>query len=192
MSGRPKVCPICQRSITIDEETLPYKNRTAHKVCLTNILKPSALGSEQKNKKTKHTSIPDKQCRISVPVTEEEYKDKRAVISYLEQLTGSKPTAKIYKLLEDYSKKYKFTFSGMLRGLQYYYEVLDHSPEGDCIGIVPYIYDEAQDYMLHLEEVQAANNNVTSAELASMYPTEKIRISRKRDVPSLIDISSII
>ena len=187
IKGKRK-CPICGQWIQETDATVPFKNRVAHETCLTNAIRVPATGNRAKKVPPK---LQPKPTTVSIPVTEIEYKEKRAVIEYLEKLTNTKPTAKTYKLLEDYSKKYKFSFPGMLKGLQYYFEVLDNPVEGDCIGIIPYIYDEAQEYMEHIEESAVANDKFTSNEIEAMYPTVKVQIVRKEDKPKLIDIASL-
>lgn len=195
---KQKTCSVCGELITEVDETMKYKNRIVHKKCFDNamkalvkekkaaIKKPSTSKTKDDTKKTTANV-----SKLSIPVTEAEYREKRMVISYVEKLTGERATAKTYKLLEDYSKKYGFTFVGMLRGLQYYFEVLEHSPEGDCVGILPYIYDEAQKYMDNLEEAMHVNDSITAKELKQMYPVHKVQITKKKNDVNLIDISGL-
>ena len=79
----------------------------------------------------------------------------------------------------------------MLRGLQYYFEVLDNPVEGDCIGIIPYIYDEAQEWMNRIQESADINDKFTSNEIEAMYPTIKVQVVRKKEELKLIDIASL-
>lgn len=182
-------CPICGNVILPIDDVVSFKRRKAHRKCLNNIGIRASGQEKNKLNATKKTSIPPK---LSVPVSEAEYKEKRAVVEYVEQLTQMKATAKIYKLLEDYCKKYKFTYVGMLRGLQYYYEALENTPEGDCIGIIPYIYDEAQEYMNRIDKAASFNDKVTAKELKEMYPKVKYTVKKKKESLDLIDISSIL
>jgi hypothetical protein len=186
-----KKCPICGQVIQETDDTIPFKSRTAHRRCLNNVVHAQETEKKKPPKKIPPKSHIEIQPTVSIPVSEAEYKEKRAVIEYIEQLTNTKATAKTYKLLEDYSKKYKFSFQGMLKGLQYYFEVLEHPIEGDCIGIIPYIYDEAQEYMGHIEESAQANKKFTSEDIEAMYPFVKVQITRKKDKPQLIDIASL-
>lgn len=50
--------------------------------------------------------------------------------------------------MENFVKKYKYTYKGMLFALKYYYEVEkgDWTKSGDGVGILPYIYDRACSY----------------------------------------------
>lgn len=190
IKGKRK-CPICGRFIENMEDAVPMKSRYAHKTCLNNAV---IHASDTEKKKATKKCVPPKDCKqiaVSIPVSEAEYKEKRAVLDYIEKLTNNKPNAKVYKLLEDYSKKYRFSFTGMLNGLQYYFEVLDNPVEGDCIGIIPYVYDEAQEYMERIKESADANDKFTSKEIEAMYPAVKVRVVRKKEELELIDIASL-
>ena len=188
--GKP-TCPMCKGAILPTDIIVPFKGRKAHKRCFDTYI-AQASRQEKKPKKKDNTSKETNDIpKISIPVSEAEYKEKKAVVEYIEQLTNQRATAKVYKLLEDYSKKYNFTYIGMLRGLQYFYEALENSPEGDCVGILPYIYEEAQAYMDKIDEAANNNRSVTSKELNQMYPKVKLKIKKKEETPSLIDIGSI-
>lgn len=178
-------CPICGNEIKPREDVTPFKNRMAHKRCLKGIIK----ASDKSDTKLKvETDMP---ITLAIPTTEAEYKEKKALLEYIKLLTGRKPTAKIYRLLEDYVKKYGFTFKGMLQGLQYYFEVLEQPIESDCVGILPYIYEEAQTYMSVYEQTVLANDKITYDKLNKLYPTAKIRLKQTDTAPELIDISKL-
>ena len=182
---RTAKCPICGNDIKPREDVVPFKNRVAHKRCLKGIVKAS------EKSETKLKVEEDKPIVLSLPTTEAEYKDKKALLEYIETLTSKKATAKVYRLIEDYAKKYNFTFKGMLQGLQYYFEVLEQPIESDCVGILPYIYEEAQVYMNSYEQAVSANNGITQDKLIKSYPTTKIKIRRSDLTPDLIDISKL-
>ena len=51
------------------------------------------------------------------------------------------------KLIEKYKDEYQYTYTGMLRSLQYWYEVKKMPfDKKKGVGIIPYIYQEAYNY----------------------------------------------
>lgn len=178
-------CPICGNEIKSREGVMPFKNRLAHKRCLKGIMKAS------EDVEPKPTVDNEAVLSIALPTTEAEYNDKKQLLSYIETLTGRKPTAKVYRLVEDYAKKYGFTFKGMLQGLQYYFEVLEQPVEGDCVGILPYIYEDAVMYMNDYEGAMVANASIKPQQLNDLYPTIRVQVKQKTSVPDLIDISKL-
>lgn len=65
------------------------------------------------------------------------------------------------KLAERYVKENKYTYSGMLKTLKWYYEIQNNSIEKakGTIGIIPYIYNEALKYYYNLYKIQLLNQN---------------------------------
>lgn len=68
-------------------------------------------------------------------------------------------TPKIRKQIEKYLKENRFTLTGILSSLKYFYEVKKNSTEdaNDGIGIVPYIYETAKNYYYALYMTNLAN-----------------------------------
>lgn len=77
-----------------------------------------------------------------------ELKDKDEFYQYCSQVLGKDYNyIKTSKLVEKYRADYGFTYSGMRRTLQYHYEVKKNKyKEGDSVGIIPYVYEEAKKY----------------------------------------------
>ena len=60
--------------------------------------------------------------------------------------------------LSNYEKEYNFTYSGMLKALQYWYEVKKHPVDpSKGLGIIPYVYKQAYDYYYALYLASIAN-----------------------------------
>ena len=198
MSGQ-RICPLCGKPIEETDESVPYKNRVAHRRCFLNL---AAVAQKQKKAESKDREAERKEkakakqeekakeSHVVLEVSEEEYKEKKAVLEYLEQLSGQPATAKVYQLLKNYATKYKFSYQGILETLEYYYEVLDNLPKGDCIGIIPYYYDEARKYMEKFRTYQHINDKVTAHDLSGMYKETIVKIKHK-EPEGLIDLSSI-
>ena len=75
--------------------------------------------------------------------------DKKNLMAYICKLFGLKsPGPVIYSQRKTFMEKYKYTDAGMLKTLQYLYEVQKTKIEGakERIGLIPYAYDEAQEY----------------------------------------------
>lgn len=87
----------------------------------------------------------------------QEYKDRKEIYKYVAHLFGFKsenrPGPVVIAQLKLFREKYPhYTFKGILNALIYFYEVKKGSKKraNEGIGIVPYIYDEAQEYFKRL------------------------------------------
>lgn len=68
------------------------------------------------------------------------------------------------KLAEQYQNKFRYSYSGMLKSLKWFYEI-EHNPidkANGSIGILPYIYKDAEQYYYNLFLAQQKNINVTN------------------------------
>lgn len=190
-------CVVCGQFIENNNESVPYKNRYAHIDCFNNMMKLAAKDKKneikEKTKESKNKISKKKpQVELKEALSEEEYKLKKSYYDTLRRLTGTfKLEAKTYKVSEDYIKKYDFTFEGMEQTLRYYYEFLEHEPEGDCIGIIPYYYDKAIAFFKECEEIKNANKNVDRNSLKDMYKVRTVKIQPKTNKALMIDISKI-
>lgn len=96
-------------------------------------------------------------------LTQEE-KDLNALIEYIKNLLGDDYVfMKVKKQIQQYHKDYKFTYSGMLSSLKYFYEVKGNSIDkaNGGIGIIPYIYKDAYNYYFAIYQAQQKNKNVS-------------------------------
>lgn len=94
--------------------------------------------------------------------TSQEEKDYKALEDYIKKLFNEKyVNAKIKKQIKDFKQEYKYTFSGMLKTLYWWYEIKGNSIDlaQGGIGIIPYIYDEALKYYYSIYLAQTANEN---------------------------------
>lgn len=89
-----------------------------------------------------------------------EYTDKKEIFKYVARLFGfkseTKPGPRITSQLKSFREKYSYTYEGILNALKYHFEVrkgsIDKANEG--IGIVPYVYEEAQEYFKRFKNKQ--------------------------------------
>lgn len=77
--------------------------------------------------------------------TEEE--QRQAVIAFAYNIFNNKLNPAAYRLINQYLKK-GYTYLGILRALEYFYVVKKNgiAKSKNNIGIVPYVYNDAQDY----------------------------------------------
>lgn len=88
-------------------------------------------------------------------------KDYLELENYIKRLFGKDYiNAKILNQIKSYKQTYGYTYSGMQKCLQYWFEVEKHSIEdaNDGIGIVPFIYDQVSKYYYRLWLAQEANS----------------------------------
>lgn len=85
--------------------------------------------------------------------------EKDQLYGYICQLFGLKsPGPTIFSQINGFFTKYKgWTYRGIYNSLVYFYEVKKGSKEraNSAIGIVPYVYDEAQEYFANLKAKQS-------------------------------------
>ena len=93
----------------------------------------------------------------------QEQKDLNSLIEYIKKLLGEDYNfMKVKKQIEDYHKKYDYSYSGMLRSLIWFYEVKQNSIDkaNGGIGIIPFIYNDAYKYYYNIYLAQQKNKDV--------------------------------
>lgn len=87
--------------------------------------------------------------------------DREKMIVYLIKLYKFKDDTGWQQLLrqaENFAKNYNFSYSGMMKSLEYFYRVKGNSVDSKRgIGIIPYVYKDAFDYYYNLWMAQEAN-----------------------------------
>ena len=119
-------------------------------------------------------------------VTGEEAIDKKQYFEKLQELTGGPCNAKMIKLSEDYQKRYKWEWSGMYECLVYVFELTERAVIGDCVGLLPYYYDEARRF--YASRLKEQNKDIVFNEY---YPAKEIKIKRPKSTMPFIDITEI-
>lgn len=93
----------------------------------------------------------------------QEEKDKNELYKYLSQLFGGKyDYGRTKKLVEKYKREFNYTYSGMIKSLRWFYELKGNNIEraNGSIAILPYIYNEAQEYYYNVYKAQQRANMV--------------------------------
>lgn len=117
-------------------------------------------------------------------------KDLIAYICELHNLDA--PTGMILKQIKEFENDYGYKLKGMELALRYFYETLGNPVrEGDGIGIIPYVYEEAKKYyILRMKAQESAEENegnyVTSRKVKITSP----KLDYKKRVKP-IDIASL-
>lgn len=189
-------CVICGEFIETDQETVPYKNRLAHTNCFNNMMK---LTTNNKNKEAekklaerkKKTSVAKPKVELKDGLTEEEYAEKQELFKTIRGITNNETIlAKDYKLVSDYKEKYSFTYNGMNNAIKYFYIVRGNVvKDNGVVGIVPYVYDDAQEF--YNIRVKSAELNKDIKNVEELYPVKTVKIRPKQNTVKLIDISKI-
>lgn len=111
----------------------------------------------QNNRRYAHKECAEKKA---LQETQEE-KDKKALYRYLGELFGKDfDFPKTKRLVEQYRKDYNYTYSGIAKTMRWFYELKGNSLEKarGSIGLVPYIYNEAQEYYYNIFLAQQRAN----------------------------------
>ena len=100
--------------------------------------------------------------KIDAAIPQEE-KDYNNLEKYIKQLFKiDKINAKTKKQIRDFKQEYGYTYTGMLKTLYWWYEIKGHTIElaRDGIGIVPFIYEDAEKYYYTLYLAKIVNEKV--------------------------------
>lgn len=195
MAGRPRICPLCKEPVS-KEESFEYKKKYYHEKCFNTFSKGTSNKVKEKKQKqvidnTKKEILKESRTTLEENISDKDILAKEKVIQYLKKLLNvERLNVKIYKLLKDYYSNYKFSYEGMLVALIYFYEILDNPVYSDCVGIIPYIYEEAQEYEKLKESV---NNQVKNIDINNIVieTTTKIKKPIYDIKDKLIDIDEL-
>lgn len=125
--------------------------------------------------------------KVDASMTQEE-KDYYKLEEYIKKLFSIDTiSAKIKKQIHDFRQEYGYTYSGMLKTLYWWYEIKDNSIElsQEGIGIVPFVYNQAEKYFYALYMAKMFNDGmeeykpkVEEVEIASprVYTQNQIRL----------------
>ena len=126
-----------------------------------------------------------------------DYLDKKEILKYVARLFGfkneDKPGPVINSQLKTFMTKYNYTYKGILNALVYFYDVKNGSKAkaNEGIGIVPYIYDEAQTYYYNLHNKQEKVAQVIEKQLKEQPVILKIKKVEEKKKKPLYDLESL-
>lgn len=186
-------CVICSKYIEKDEESVPYKKRYAHVSCFNSAMKLLVTEKKKDTNKSSNTKTKKNVKVLDKPLTEKESLEKKNLINYIRKLTGKDSIeAKVYMLIKKYKADFPyFTYLGIQNTLKYYFEIKENQYTNDnFMGIVPYYYDEAEQYFKKLDSVNKYNKE-NAKNIHSLYKPKKISITPPKTEIKQIDISKI-
>lgn len=110
--------------------------------------------------------------------------DKEALINYIKELHGYEQLPPVVnKQIKQYIEEYKYSYSGILKALKYFYEVKhgDKEKANGRIGIVAYCYQDAHRYYYAIWEAQEKNRD---KEVETFIPpTQEVHINPPKRIP---------
>ena len=179
-----KKCVVCGQYITEEEidSCVPYKNnRLVHSQCFNQTMKmikadkDEQLEKQKKKKESASRVQGRKKAEIKTPkaelkdgLSDEEYKAKRGFYDVLKAIMGvDKLTPKIYAVSDKYITQYNMTWDGMKDTLVYLRDIKEKELTGDIVGIIPYYYEESQNFYEDIKKVEENNKNVNINKLYS-------------------------
>ena len=101
--------------------------------------------------------------------------------------------ARIRKQINDFKAQHNYTYTGMRKSLVYFYEIKKNSLEkaNGGIGIIPYIYDSANQYYYN---IWLANQTNEAKPIIQYQPVEREiiipppkRVEKKKKLFSFLD-----
>ena len=106
-----------------------------------------------------HKSCADK-VEAAIPQEEIDYSNLELYIKKLFKIDNV--NAKTKKQIRDFREEYGYSYSGILKTLYWWYEIQGHTTElaKDGIGIVPYVYSDAEKYYYTLYLAKMVNDNI--------------------------------
>lgn len=136
---------------------------------------------EVSSRRYAHKACADK---VNATIPQEE-KDYAELEKYIKKLFNIKTlNIKMRKQIQEFHQEYGYTYTGMLKTLYWWYEIKDHTTElaQNGIGIVPYVYADAEKYYYTLYLAKMVNDNapvskpkIQEVEIASPRVTTQTR-----------------
>ena len=109
--------------------------------------------------------------------------EKEELMDYICFLFGLKaPGPVVYSQLKNFLAK-GYTYQGILYSLKYFYDIKKNSlkKSNQAIGIVPYVYDEAQEYYKNMAEKQNQLKEVIAEQMQKAPVMIKIKKQPKKE-----------
>ena len=191
-------CYLCNRILNVEDGSDPiilYKNHKVHTSCfnktMNTITKDKQQELKQRERTKKEKAQLEKEERIQKKaeikpienvkdaLSEEEYQAKKQYYGYLREQLGD-IQAKHYAITEKYIKQFSFTFSGMYKTLIYIHDVLEKTfdnENGNIVSLIPYYYEETEEYYTSIDNVDKANKDKNINE---MYKVQTVKVKREK------------
>lgn len=194
MAGRGPICPYCGRLVDKDQ-SIQFKRRYYHKKCYEKYIS-EAEAKENERQKKKEQREKDKRTRKAkevIPVIKDAVPEEIAVAreNFYKKVKELSRTdhleLKIYAISDKFYSSYEnMTWEGMTKTLEYFYDYCENEPKETIVGIIPYIYTEAQEFFEHIDSLKPEERS-----LDDIYKKKKIKIIPHKTDRKEIDISSL-
>lgn len=116
-----------------------------------------------------------------------DYENLKTYICELHRLDF--PTGVMLKQIKNYKEENLYKYRGMELALRYFYETLDNKVrQGDGIGIIPYVYEDAKLHYIKQQNIkksiQDENNHKSKEIVVHIQPSQK-RVNKQIDIASI-------
>lgn len=212
-AGNSVKCPVCEEKFNANKvPSVKIKGRYYHQECFDSLsVKPTE--GKKKNDNLKKCFYCNEYFDITTedyakPVTnryahkkcyDENHTEDEAFIGQIYSYLSKELLIKVdfvqcEKQRKAFIKKNGYTNEGILLALKYFYEVKKQSADrsGNRIGIVPYVYDEAQAYYSELKKRKKQINKGLAKQLEKKAVKIKVIGEEKPKEKEYIDIDSIV
>lgn len=115
---------------------------------------------------------------VPLVIKETDDPDYVKLMDYIQKLFGDKANyAQIKRQLKIYINDNKYSYSGIMKSLVYFYEIKGNSIEkaNGALGIVPFVYQDAFNYYYDLFVAQSRNQGKDVSEITSKVREISIR-----------------
>jgi hypothetical protein len=127
-------------------------------------------------------------AKLAEDTAQKEEKDKQLLEEFICKLFKEDfVNPRIRKQINQYMREYHYSYSGIYKTLQYWYEIKnnDISKANGGIGIVPYVYDQAKQYFISIWIAHQQNEDKIVADYVPEVREIRIRrpnrqVKRKR------------
>lgn len=192
--GRRK-CVVCGEWIEDNSDSVPYKNRYAHKKCFEIAVKASVVKSQTKTKSKSKTKQDDKEQKkpvlnIKAGISEEEYRQKKSFLDAVQKVMKQSLSSKDLAIADNMQKKYRYTWEGMEQTIHYVFDVLEKQECQDSpMKMIPYYYEESMEFYHSLDQAEKHNEELLNEPLIQSVKTIPYR--KRENKTNLIDITQI-
>ena len=162
-------CARCGNPI-VDVVYKTYKRKRYHQSCYAEMVKEA----ENKEQKRRSDSF------------QVDYTELESLIKSLFNL--DELPVNILKQIDEFVSKYNYTYRGIINALKYFYDVQGNKVIKDMvtIGIVPYVYLEAE---AHYKRIESANKENTKRYISER--TNTVRIIPPKRAMNMINIEDL-
>lgn len=185
-------CKYCGKFIADENDAVEYKEGYVHSACFSIALK--VVQDKRVEKASQRPRKAAKPETVKIPkkgMSEEEHQSKTEYFNYVKNLLGGVLPAKIFAVTERYMELYKdrygqkWTYPKMQQTLLYCKEVLGKDMNDDCIGLLRFYYDEADEYYNQISKFHQNITDSMDAINATQTRIVKINPHAKKEIKQL-------